>query len=121
MPYEVGVDSANACIVVAHKGRISLAESRAAQAEALAVVVERNLPRVLIDVTGVTNDLSIIEMFIVSSEIDRPELPRPRGALLVRADQQPRGKFLETIADNRGLEIRSFTDRAEALAWLSAR
>lgn len=119
MPYELGIDAGNDCIVVTHRGEISLAESRAAQAAVLALAVERGVSRVLIDVTGITNDFSAVEIFVVSSGLERPELPRLRGALLARSDQEPKARLLETVASNRGLDIRSFTERAEALAWLS--
>jgi hypothetical protein len=119
VPYQVEVDSGRSCIVVAHRGQISLAESRAAQAAVFAAIAEHGIMRVLIDVTGITNDLSVIDLFVVSSDLDRPELPRPRGALVARQDQRDQARFLETVAANRGLNIASFTERDKAEAWLS--
>jgi hypothetical protein len=118
MAYQIDVDAGRACLVITHHGEISVAEARAAQSAALAAVAQHGLERVLIDVTGITNELSVLDLFMVTSDLDLPELPRPRGALLARADQAANAEFVETVALNRRLDIRSFADRDQALAWL---
>ena len=35
-----------------------------------------------------------------------------------RADQTERYRFIEDVASNRGVNLRTFTDEADALGWL---
>ena len=42
-----------------------------------------------------------------------------KAAIVDREDVRPRYKFLETVADNRGYNLRVFEDTTEALSWLA--
>jgi len=118
MAYEIGIDEKQRCILVTHTGDISVAESRAAQREAIALIMERGLSRVLIDVTGITNDLSAADLFTLTADLGDPGNPRPAAALVARPDQQAKARFMETVAFNRGLRIEAFTAREDALRSL---
>jgi hypothetical protein len=121
MAYEIGIDEQQMCVLVTHTGEISLAESRDAQRDALSVIVEQGLSRVLIDVTGITNDLPSVDLFGITADLAGPGIPRPAAALVARPDQKAKARFIETVAQNRGLRIEAFTEREEALRSLCGR
>lgn len=77
---------------------------------------------VLVDVRAMGSKLSIWEMFkLVTSCFARVRNRRVlrKAAIVDREDARPRYKFFETVADNRGYNLRIFEDSDEALSWLA--
>ena len=78
--------------------------------------------RVLVDVRAMRGKLSIWETFkLVTSCFAKFRGWRVlrKAAIVDREDARPRYKFMETVADNRGYNLRFFEDAAEALSWLA--
>ena len=83
---------------------------------------QNNTFRALVDVRAMGGKLTIWESFkLVTSCFARLRDWRvlKQAAIVDRADAQPRYKFMETVADNRGYNLRFFEDDAEALSWLA--
>jgi hypothetical protein len=95
----------------------------AAAAQATAFCDERNISRILIDLRGMSGGLDTLETYDVAGR----ELPRQkavrrvlRSAILDRPENIERIRFFETVAVNRGLNVRVFADEAPAIEWLLA-
>jgi len=95
----------------------------AAAAQATAFCGEREISRLLIDVRSMSGSLDTLETYDVAGR----ELPRQRAvrrvlrsAILDRPENIERIRFFETVAVNRGLNVRVFADEAPAVEWLLA-
>jgi len=78
--------------------------------------------RALVDVRAMGGKLTIWETFkLVTSCFAKLRDWRVlrKAAIVDREDARPRYKFLETVADNRGYNLRIFEDTTEALSWLA--
>jgi hypothetical protein len=106
-------------VFVAHEGVLRPEEIQAATLEAMAAMDADKVDRVLVDLTGVTDTPSTMDLFSAHAALpEYTRVPRPRGALLLRADQEADGRFIEDVMVNRGLPVRVFDDREAALQWL---
>jgi hypothetical protein len=106
-------------VFVAHEGVLRPEEIQAATLEAMAAMDADKVDRVLVDLTGVTDTPSTMDLFSAHAALpEYTRVPRPRGALLLRADQETDGRFIEDVMVNRGLPVRVFDDREAALQWL---
>jgi hypothetical protein len=78
--------------------------------------------RALVDVRAMGSKLNIWETFrLVTSCFARVRNWHVlrKAAIVDREDVRPMYKFLETVADNRGYNLRVFEDTAEAIRWLA--
>jgi len=78
------------------------------------------LSKVLVDVRGLRGQLGTVDnVRLVTKVFEKLRGKWVRQAAIV--DEQPpsvRGWFLETVARNRGFNLRIFADEQAALAWL---
>ena len=85
---------------------------------------EKNLERVLVDVSRATSiaDGSTLDLYQLGSdgllEIDFPMNTRVALILPATGGSAEDWRFLAAAEKNRGLTTRVFTDKAEASAWL---
>ncbi len=93
----------------------------AAAAQATAFCDERNISRVLIDLRSMSGGLDTLETYDVAGR----ELPRQKAvrrvlksAILDRPENIERIRFFETVAVNRGLNVKVFADEKKAIQWL---
>ena len=86
-----------------------------------AIMFEQGLRRVLVDIREAAIDDSAVDLLeFNSSHYD----VLPRGCRIgvvahLDATSAPACRFAETVAFNRGIAMRVFTDDEEALAWLT--
>jgi len=119
MPYELNVNTAEGYVVVEHYGVTNLDESIQVGQAALKLAMEQKLSRIFIDITRIEGKAGIIDLFL-STKFHAENAPmRPKAAMLGRPDQGPDMEFIETVGLNRGMYIKVFIDRTEALAWLA--
>lgn len=118
MPYKIEVYPEDGYISLEHEGNIMLDEINEARTEVIEQMMEHQIPNGLISVLGVSNRLSTFEAYFVTEAHGKVKHPAMRGAILARPDQMTDVKFMETVARNRGMNIRAFDNRDEALAWL---
>jgi hypothetical protein len=83
---------------------------------------EHQKERVLVDVGGMAGRLKVFESFQIV--IDEFPALRKRGilrrvAIMDRAENLQRINFFETVARNRGFNLRAFADRNDATSWLT--
>ena len=88
------------------------------QAKILAACKKHGCHRILLDCHGVDyKPNAILEHFLGVSLADLHE-PRLRLAVLASKTTEPRDTLLELVANNRGVHLRVFWDRDEAVSWL---
>lgn len=95
----------------------------AAAKQATAFCAERRISRVLIDLRKMSGGLDTLETYEVAGR----DLPRQRAvrrvlraAILDRHENIERIRFFETVAVNRGLNVKVFADEDHAREWLLA-
>jgi len=89
--------------------------------QALAVMrlcQHRRCTRALIDVRDQTGEMSLTDRFDLARDLAEVWDRNIRVALLDHADRVLPDRFFETTVNNRGPLMKTFTDEAEALAWL---
>ena len=120
MPYRIELKQDQGYILVEHFGEVNGEEVDDIRTEVFGLVARSGISRVLVDARKISNDLSVTESFNITLghvNVQTP-FPKPRACLLVRPDQFENGQFIETVAENRGLPIKSFTDLDAGLEWL---
>jgi hypothetical protein len=84
--------------------------------------LDRGFPKVLVDVRQLEGRLGVLDSYLIVTQV----FEQLRGKVLrkvVILDEQissTRGRFIETVARNRGFNFRVFADLEEALTWLEA-
>jgi hypothetical protein len=108
-------------VVAVLRGTRSPQTLLAAAAETLAHCAAAGFDRLLIDVRAMRGRLDTFETFdIAGRQIPAQEGIRGivRAAVLDRSENLARIGFFETVAVNRGLNLRAFDDEERALGWL---
>jgi hypothetical protein len=103
-------------------GEVGRAELDAAFAGTLASALEHDAWHLLCDILDITGGPTLFDVYAVVVALDQLGVQdRFREALLTRSDTDEitNARFWETACVNRGIAARAFTDRAEALAWLT--
>ncbi len=103
-------------------GEIDLHSSRQGFAQIAAIGVDLQDYTVLIDLRDVKSRLSTVDIYELASELSHYDGTfRRKTAVLVRDDEYTnQASFFETVARNRGFEVRAFTVFEEAVIWLSS-
>jgi stage II sporulation SpoAA-like protein len=110
-------------------GQFSLEEAKRNFLETLEGVGRHGATKVLIDGRGLKGDPEVMERFFygefAATETARAagerNLPRvPRFAYVLEEPVLDPRRFGETVASNRGMIIKVFDNREEALEWLQA-
>lgn len=118
MPYEISIPPEGGYALIKWSGQISSEAIRQSGIDGIEFVLKEGLTRIFIDVTEVTNRLSVTELFLTTTEHSKLNSPRPKTALLGRSDQERELSFVETVAYNRNMRLKAFTDRDDAMSWL---
>lgn len=99
-------------------GPMLTSELRRGMQETLALLAERSLEALLVDIRAATTRLELGGFFFLAAEAARTPGPRPRTALLARADQRRDAEYMENSLVNRGLPFRAFLEPEDPLRWL---
>jgi len=89
-----------------------------AREEASNVLAENGLNRVLVDVTQGVNRMPISDDFDFTKDHQKFYPENTRHALLVSPEGMEKLSFTETVSRNRGISLKLFLDRDEAINWL---
>jgi hypothetical protein len=120
-PYSVAIESMGQYLLASASGRRTRQSVVALTMEIFRAALDAGLSKVLVDVTALEGRLGVLDSFLVVS--DAFGVIRGRGvsqaAIVDRSMRPVRGWFLETVAVNRGYNIRVFEDRQAAAEWLT--
>jgi hypothetical protein len=125
MTVEISADS-NVLRVVA-KGEFELNEAKQNFVEILKAKKDNNIEKVLFDGRGITGEPGIIERFYygeftaasVRQVREQGEIPiSPKFAYVLLPPVLDEERLGETVAVNRGLNVKAFDNLDDATAWL---
>lgn len=123
MKYELEIVERDGYVAAVLEGVRTPETLLAAAARTTAYCSERRIPRLLIDVRGMTGGLDTLETYDVAGhELPGHEDVRRvlRSAILDLPENIERIRFFETVAVNRGLNVRVFAAEEPAIEWLLA-
>ena len=104
-------------VTVSLKGKTSMMLSIEAIVRAVWVARKNNARSILFDLRDSTSDDFHTRVVKLAAEAPATGITAYRMAFLGHPDD-PRLRFIEDVAINRGIRGRSFTDEAAAKAWL---
>ena len=118
MGYTVEYQPDRDLIIVRHEGDLDYNVLLSYGAEALELAAQHNCHRFLIDQTQsiITEETTRIFEFV--TELEKLGLQRTDKVAVVIARDIANHLFFETVARNRGYNLRYFYDVAPALKWL---
>lgn len=122
MAYSISMSVDDGWIDIRHCGPVTFDEIVAARKEATALMRREGVTRVFVDASnGDVSGLSTVQAFRFNATHGEefPETWRLRIALLVSREQYADWAFFETVARNRGTDLRVFVDANAARTWLT--
>jgi hypothetical protein len=110
-------------IVIVYEGEVEPADGHGALAESGELAERHSCRRFLADCTSISAHGTLFDvMAFVEMIVAAPPGPLLREAVVMPLDGAAADslEFFETACRNRGLDVRVFNERDEALAWLTA-
>lgn len=122
MPWSVSLDPRYPVIETIYSGHLSPAELEEAFEAARKLVFDSGRSLVLADCTDLEGGHSVTDLYHLAETFAKVTMEHPvKEAVLLSEMPNPAGmaRFWETTCYNRGINVRVFTDREGALAWLT--
>lgn len=120
MQYTLDIEERNEYLQFSARGKRSLESILSITKDVLAACERHKLKNALIDVRKMEGELTTMESYKLSAQ----HLPAMRNlsvlthvAVIDCEENRERYTFLETVAVNRGLNIRYFTDPHDGVEW----
>lgn len=118
MPQSIETVNDGEYILIKYLDRIEESASKESIDKVESTLNKNNWNKILIDITMVELVLSVFQIFnflyrhvfLFSNDI--------RIALLIDDEEKQNARFAETIAENRGTELKVFFDRKKATEWI---
>jgi len=111
-------------VEVTYSGRVAPVEVQEAIRAALAMAVERQCRRFLVDAADLQNSSgTLTDTYDLPKVFEHfPDIRTYKDAIILprRKAEAHDIKFFETTARNRGFNVRVFSDRQAAIDWLTA-
>jgi len=108
-------------ILIATSGTMDLGQIRQMAAAALAEEAKRKVSRFLTEHKDVAPLFPVVELYYLPDVLERFGFKHHHKVAVVNATSPKLEgdlKFFETVAFNRGFDVRVFSERAGALRWL---
>ncbi|MCU0639600.1 MAG: hypothetical protein MUF59_07005 [Candidatus Krumholzibacteria bacterium] len=99
-------------------GEFTISELDNSKIDANEILSRNGWRRVLVDVTTAHAYPATVDYFDFASGLTEDAPGNIRLALIVREERKEIGRFFENVAVNRGLDVRCFTGREDAMSWL---
>jgi len=110
-------------VVVTYEGEATPEEIQTTIRDALAMAVERQCRRFLVDATELEHrGGTLLDTYELPQVFEHfPDIRRYKDAIILPRRQAEAHdlEFFETISRNRGYNVRVFTDRQSAVDWLT--
>ena len=109
-------------VVVTLAGSRPLEDALASCQEAAQLASRKGITRVLADITETTSSVPTTEAYAVCSHLAEVFDPGVRIALVYSPERvpAPNARFAETVAMNRGVMLRAFSEADVARKWIGA-
>jgi hypothetical protein len=119
MPVNVKVIHTREFIQTTAMGALDFAASKQALLDIASLIRQPGEYEVLVDTREAEATLSISDLFQLGKALaDHPSLRRSKIGLLTPMSEADNARFLENVAQNRGVRIRAFTSFEQAMTWL---
>ena len=123
-PYTVSYNPEFHCIEVELRGDVDLSIAEEVRAEAIKLVKKHNCLSLLADLRKCTPGMSIFDILeqpqkFAEKAVEKDLHPHRFKRALVLGQETETPKFYETVALNRGHNVRLFCDLEGARRWLS--
>jgi hypothetical protein len=109
------------CIELTVEGVFNMERLKHIAPEVAKLSEESGCQCILNDMSGATIDVSLVDAYSNPQQMDNAGIRRSTQRALVVPPDFEQAEFLETVTRNRGHNLKVFTDRKEALAWLQQR
>ena len=119
MSYAVKLVYGAEYVLLEYSGRVTRDIQEAGRTEAIRALSDNGWCRLLADARWIDPAISVTDDFEFTAGHRSTHPPLVRIAVLYHPDQSERFQFIENVAMNRGLNLKIFTDAAEAINWLS--
>jgi hypothetical protein len=121
MPHTVKVISAGDFIRAQPEGKINFEEAEGLLKQIAEAAGSLEDYQVLVDLRNVTSRLTPAELFSLARTVAlHRRREGTRTAILVPFERFDKARFFALCAENRGVNIHSFTDYEQAMEWLLA-
>jgi len=122
MSYEFKLDFENAVIEVEYTGVVDFNERKQAIEEGVAILQDREYPRILINLVGAKMQLSKHEKVELAKYIsEQHALINAKTAFLIRCEQTEREEIDDAVVRTDEFDSQVFYSRSKALDWLGGR
>jgi hypothetical protein len=120
--YALAIEARDGYLFVVARGVRSRATVTEMTMEVFEVAIEHRVSKVLIDVRELEGRLGILDSYLLVTDVFQKLRGQGvcKAAIVDRQVSSFRGWFLETVALNRGFNLRMFADQKEALEWLQS-
>jgi len=107
-------------VEVVHTGRMTITEATESRTEAAAIMADRGLRLILADVSDTDHDETTLDLFNFNASHYDVFPPSTRLAVVIPPDplKANSAQFAETVAVNRGIKMKIFLGKDDAMDWL---
>jgi len=119
MPFTQAARHEGKYVLIRHEGRLTIQEYEESTVITRRLLDEHRWNRLLIDLRDVTNRVSITDVYYIIA-FDQKVFPLVQIAVIFPPEHEEDGRFADNVAANRGVNLRSFVDCEQAVAWLTA-
>jgi hypothetical protein len=121
MPEVVTVREDLGIIEVRSYGEVSEQELTSSREEVSEIIRERGIKKVLVDACDLTSLPSTFPLFLFGKSFADEDILRTMMMAAVTSEKTTKDvAFIETVARNRGVEMRIFDSTDAAIDWLTA-
>lgn len=123
MPWKTNVLESPKCVEIAYIGNVTPEELYMALKNSVLLSRENNTILFLSDCTDMIGGHSVVDLYGLIGMFDNLDLsPDSKEAIIMKSLQSSiqEIKFYETACKNRGFNVKIFTGREDAVAWLAA-
>jgi len=107
-------------VEIVHTGQMSINEATESRTEAAATMAEHDLRLVLADVSATDHSKSTTDLYKFNASHYEvfPSFTRLAVVIPPDPDNAKPAEFAQTVAVNRGIMMKIFLDREDAMSWL---
>ena len=118
MSYSLIIDEKQGLLEVKHEGRLGLNEGVKARAEIARLVQQNSIRRLLFNFSDCNLDFSTSDIYTYGSSFEKAGIPSNLiiGGMVKHHDHKSR--FLESVVQNRFIDIKFFTNREDVNDFL---
>ena len=118
MPETVSIDSQHSMIVIDSSGNVEARDLSQSLESVLRIVRAEDIKNVMVDARWQSSLASTIALYSFGCELAK-QTQSLKHALVIADRTSREMSFIEAVAFNRGVSIRSFSSTEDALSWFN--